>query len=52
MKPKNKKLTKDEIFSIFIAIFLIFTTLLNAWFSAGVAIGALITVFIYKFNKE
>ena len=54
MKPKIKKkrLTRDEIFAIFVAIFLIFTSLLNSWFSAGIAIGALITIFIYKFNKE
>jgi hypothetical protein len=54
MKSKNKKkrLTKDEIFAIAVAIFVIFTSLLNSWFSAGIAIGVLITIFIYKFNKE
>jgi len=54
MKPKIKKkrLTRDEIFAIFAVVLVLFTSLLNTWFSAGLALGALITAFIYKFYKE
>ena len=49
-KNKTVKLSKEGIFAISASIFLIFVALLNPLFSAGIAIGALVTAFIYKFS--